>query len=182
MKSFFAAILLLLFFTVHADAAVTVQDAIKYYQNGQYKKAELIYRKLSGQGNAQAMFLLGHMYSAKKITGNYDYNNAVKWWIRSANKGYVRSQRHLSTFYERPSIFSNIKKDDKKVVYWLRKAAEQGDLSSQYELGFKYHYGHNGLAVNKDEAIKWYMKAVKRGHLKAFYGLRDLNVHVDMPR
>ena len=39
-------------------------------------------------------------------------------------------------------------KDDKEAVKWYRKAAEQGDASSQYLLGWMYS---NGRGVIKDD-------------------------------
>jgi uncharacterized protein len=48
----------------------------------------------------------------------------------------------------------------------LRKAAEQGDANSQFNLALRYY---NGEEVPKDliEAVKWYRKAAEQGDLKA---------------
>lgn len=45
----------------------------------------------------------------------------------------------------------------------LRRAAEQGDVDAQYNLGNKYHIG---LGVDEDqaEAVKWYRKAAEQGN------------------
>jgi len=54
----------------------------------------------------------------------------------------------------------------KKAVKWFRKAAEQGDAESQYELARCYYYGF-GINENMKEAEKWYREAAKQGHENA---------------
>ncbi len=58
---------------------------------------------------------------------------------------------------------------------WIRKAAEQGLLKAQYNLGFAYHYG-DGVAKDEKEAMKWYRKAAKQDDEKAKAALRKLGV------
>jgi len=48
----------------------------------------------------------------------------------------------------------------------IKKKAEQGDPTAQYDLGLCYDIG-DGVAEDSDEAIKWYMKAAKNRSLKA---------------
>ena len=48
----------------------------------------------------------------------------------------------------------------------LRKAAEQGDARAQTELGLCYYEG-NGVAQNKEEAVRWYRKAAEQGFAAA---------------
>ncbi len=52
----------------------------------------------------------------------------------------------------------------------LCKAAEQGDIDAQYELGNCYYNG-NGVSEDKAEAVKWYYKAANRGYARAQYSL-----------
>ena len=52
----------------------------------------------------------------------------------------------------------------------LRKAAEQGDIDAQYELGNCYYNGR-GVSEDKAEAVKWYRKAAEQGHVNAQYQL-----------
>ncbi len=48
----------------------------------------------------------------------------------------------------------------------FRKAAEQGDITSQNNLGVCYYYGY-GVSKNLEEAIKWFRKAAKQGCVEA---------------
>jgi hypothetical protein len=55
-----------------------------------------------------------------------------------------------------------VRKDYKQAVVWFRKAAEQGDASSQNVLGLLYYKGEN-VPQNFKEAIKWFRKAADQG-------------------
>ena len=53
----------------------------------------------------------------------------------------------------------------------LRKAAEQGDAKAQYELGWCYSTGEDGITKSDAEAVKWYRKAAEQGHAVAQFKL-----------
>ncbi|HQP57253.1 MAG TPA: hypothetical protein PLN83_14195, partial [Syntrophorhabdus sp.] len=63
-----------------------------------------------------------------------------------------------------------IRLDKKEALIGYRKAAEQGDSLSQYNLGKMYYYGH-GVPQNYNEAVKWFSKAAEQGNAKAQYVL-----------
>ncbi|MHC4258476.1 MAG: tetratricopeptide repeat protein, partial [Planctomycetota bacterium] len=48
--------------------------------------------------------------------------------------------------------------DDARAVEWLRKAAEQGHLDAQCDLGMMYQSGR-GVKRNMNHAIQWWVKA-----------------------
>ena len=50
----------------------------------------------------------------------------------------------------------------------LRRAAEQGDVDAQFQLGVAYDLGR-GLPENDPEAARWYRLAAERGHPEAQY-------------
>ena len=54
------------------------------------------------------------------------------------------------------------KKNAAKAVEWYRKAAEQGEVHAQYNLGGCYENSIGGLTQNNDEALKWYKKQQTR--------------------
>ena len=51
-----------------------------------------------------------------------------------------------------------------------RKAAEDGDVNAQYNLGSCYENGE-GVAKDQVEAVKWFYKAAEQGHPEAQYNL-----------
>ncbi|UZO02429.1 uncharacterized protein OCT59_020910 [Rhizophagus irregularis] len=72
-----------------------------------------------------------------------------------------------------PQMTKEINVDDtKKLFEWYMKAAEEGNLGAQTNIGFHYQ---NGIGVPKDEnkAFEWYMKAAKGGNLDAQNNLGD---------
>ena len=68
-----------------------------------------------------------------------------------------------------PSIFKKIftHREEPEEIKNLRLKAEQGDREAQYELGYIYRDGTNGVEKDTEEAIKWSTEAANRGHLKA---------------
>ena len=63
-----------------------------------------------------------------------------------------------------------VPQDYARAVAWYKKAAEQGDASAQFGLGFMYF---NGWGVPQDyaRAIAWYKKAAEQGDASAQFGL-----------
>ena len=53
---------------------------------------------------------------------------------------------------------------------WFRKAAEQGHVYAQYNLGYCYDSGE-GVTQNYEEAAKWYRKAAEQGRVEAQFSL-----------
>ena len=59
-----------------------------------------------------------------------------------------------------------VTKNDAEAVKWFRRAAKQGHVWSQHNIGFVYEYGI-GVTKNDAEAVKWYRKAAEQGHAPA---------------
>jgi TPR repeat protein len=55
-------------------------------------------------------------------------------------------------------------------VKWYRKAAEQGEAQSLYNLGLCYETA-KGVGKDKAEAVKWYRQAAELGHAFAYQKL-----------
>ena len=51
-----------------------------------------------------------------------------------------------------------VPENDKTAVKWLTKAAEQGYVDAQYNLGLMYDNGE-GVPENDKTAVKWYTLA-----------------------
>ena len=59
-----------------------------------------------------------------------------------------------------------VHQSDKEAVTWYRKAADQGHVNAQFNLGVKYVNGQ-GVPKSDKEALKWYQKAANQGHIGA---------------
>ena len=58
-------------------------------------------------------------------------------------------------------------------VAWYRKAAEQGYVEAQYNLGRMYHQGR-GVPQDFVAAVAWYHQAVEQGLPQALWYLGDM--------
>jgi TPR repeat protein len=63
---------------------------------------------------------------------------------------------------------------DKRVVEFQKKRAEQGSASAQYDLGLRYLEG-NGVAADEATARKWLTEAGNNGNKAAARKLKELN-------
>ena len=84
-----------------------------------------------------------------------DYEQAVNWYRKSADQGFVDAQFNLGNMYLRGG---GIEQDYTLAYSWFIKAAEQGDAASQYNLGLMYIKG-KGVVANMAEAKHWIKKA-----------------------
>ena len=81
------------------------------------------------------------------------------------------------------ALYSNgdgVKQDDKEAVAWYRKAAVQGFVDAQDNLGCMYG---NGTCVAQDtaEAVKWLQLAAEQGDEDALKSLNVLQQHTAFP-
>ena len=60
--------------------------------------------------------------------------------------------------------------NDAEAAKWYRKAAEQGYVDAQYNLGVAYAHGE-GVPEDDKEAVKWFRKAAEQGHAGAQFKL-----------
>ena len=58
-------------------------------------------------------------------------------------------------------------------MYWWRKAAEQGEYWSQFELAKSYDRG-DGIPENDLTAVYWYRRAAEQGHTFAMNNLGEM--------
>ena len=84
--------------------------------------------------------------------------------IQKAQGGDLSSQVLLWLAYRGGH---GVPKDAKKGVPYLRQAAEQGSLESQWVLSTLYEFGRAGLPVDHAESFKWALKAAQHGHMVA---------------
>jgi len=98
-----------------------------------------------------------------------DYNNLVSSNNKSgvtvdglilfASDGVIDAQLGLSNYYGN--------KNNKKLeLYWLIKAAEQGHLTAQNNVGHMYYTGE-GSTQDYIQAFKWFKKAANQDHANA---------------
>lgn len=87
-----------------------------------------------------------------------------------AEQGGVAAQFALGVAYYYGDM--GVRKDYSEAFKWLKLAAEQGDLDSQYIIGHMYANGE-GVGQNYGLAIWWYNQAAFEGHGDAQAELRQ---------
>ena len=143
------------------------------------------------KGHVRAQAEMGFRYALGNaedvnITGVLqDSHQAVYWLRKAAKQGNVDAQFALGVFLTgsklvtmaqfiahpwRKVLEGDIPSDYIRAVYWLRKAAEQGNANAQFELGGMYLKGL-GVIENEIQAYAWLSLASMQGD-KA-HGLRD---------
>jgi len=90
-------------------------------ESGDYKAAMMNWGPLAEKGDAMAQFNLAMLYhSGSGLPQNEA--EAVKWYIKSAENGYIIAQEYLAVAY-REGWFG-LEKDLKKADYWEKKLAK----------------------------------------------------------
>jgi hypothetical protein len=126
-------------------------------------------RAAAAQGNAQAQYFLGHVYSKGKGVPQ-DYVQAAAYLRQSAERGYAPAQNDLGALYARGM---GVPKDEAQAWQWFRKAADQGDSLGELNVGLCLAWGQ-GVATNLAEAIEWYQKAARQHEVQAELELGDI--------
>ena len=72
-----------------------------------------------------------------------------------------------------------VERDYQKCAEWLIKAALQGEVAAQFNLGNLYFFG-KGVERDLDKAAMWYVLAKEQGHQKAAAFLNQLEKHQDI--
>ena len=121
------------------------------------------WRLAAEQGKPEGQVLLG-MCHYKGIEAEKDAAEAVRCFRQAAEQGLALGQYVLAERLRGKDITDAVK--------WYRKAAEQDFVPSQVALGHLYRLGKQ-IPGNKDEAAKWYGKALRLRRRAAEQGNAD---------
>lgn len=104
------------------------------------------------------------------------YEKAAKYLMEAGKIGDADSQYELAKLcYDGKSKLLN----EREILIWLEKAAVQGHLAAQMELGDMYKYGLCGLDVEDyDKGIYWFTMAGEQGDTDAMMNAGDMYVVV----
>jgi uncharacterized protein len=140
------------------------------YQNGygcirDYDESRKWYRKAAAEGNKSAQKKMGKSASVcQKEEEELEENK--QWQLQAdAQTLYNQGLRYIKG--------ENATQDTvQEGIKLLRKAAKQGSVAAQCNLGLRYS---NGYGVPKDyvEAVRWYRLAAEQGEPMAQYNLGD---------
>ncbi len=86
-----------------------------------------------------------------------------------AVEAFAAATQSADLLFERGSQYyqgRGVPQDYAEAARWFRKAAEQGEVGAQTQLGFMYEKGQ-GVPQDYAEAARWYRKAVEQGDAKS---------------
>lgn len=143
------------------------------YQQKDYVNAFQIFSKLANEYHeysAYAQNYLGYMYLNSQGVAQ-DYNQAMTWFQKAANKGNPSAQNNLGWMYLNSK---GVAQDYNQAMTWLQKAANQGNPNAQNSLGWMYFYG-KGVPQDYHQSRFWYQKAANQGHTNSKTVLQQLD-------
>jgi TPR repeat protein len=157
-----------------------------------YDKSRECYQKAADAGDGTGMYNLGWLYEYGK-GGAQDYGKAREWYRKAADAGNSDAKLALSRLIrgavsplasaeslaqaQRYLDVNNFA----EALPLLQKAADAGNATAMYNLGWLYEYGYakgvarnyGGIGVDRDfgKAREWYQKAADAGDKDAMYNL-----------
>lgn len=120
-------------------------------------KAKALYEKAAELGEASAYIELSKMYSAEN--DNKDLAEAEKVLLQALAAGNMDAYCQLGRMFEAEG-------DMHKAAQFYEKAAENGDLQAQYDIGYMYKNG-DGVKKDLEKGAKWMVLAAERGSAAA---------------
>lgn len=161
---------------VHKEAAFEL--GCLYEKLRQKKSAQTYYKIAFDQGHLAAMYRYG--LSLDNPGNKFDDKDAMKYILKAADGGLVEAQYHVGKYlfdnylatkdrfasmFIRKVLPFNENQMGSMCVYYLQKAAMQGDCNAMKLLGDIYATGYCicGIASDIQEAMKWYSMAIDHG-------------------
>ena len=109
-----------------AFAGDPIFDAYDAYVGGNYQDAYAKFLPIAESGNNDAQFIVGSLYfEGQGVAQSFD--NAAKWFVKSANGGNVTAMLSLGEMYETDRLGPNIPEAKR----WYKMAADAGNKLGQ---------------------------------------------------
>ncbi|KAJ3104255.1 copper transport protein ctr1 [Phlyctochytrium planicorne] len=151
----------------HPEAHLLLKE-IEWLRDGDGKVPFKEYLGLAEQGDAMHQLIVGVCYENGKCVPQ-NFEEAAKWYARSAKSGNNAAQHALGVCYYNGV---GVQKNTSLALKWFTEAAKAGNASAQFDLGVFYDTGR-GVEAEKNpwQAVKWFTKAAELGFASAQYNL-----------
>jgi len=113
------------------------------------------FQQAANLGNVYAMHILGALYR-DGVGVPMDLEKAITMFEKSAKFGNSHAAFSLGKL-------SADMTENRKAVYWYKKAALRGDAAAEANLGVHYMTGR-GVEKNPEAAAQWFLKAAEQGN------------------
>ena len=120
------------------------------------------------QGNASAQEALGRLYLDGTGGLPHDPVRAVAWFMKAAEQGDSRAERHLGWCYWKGE---GVSPNATKAAFWLRKAAAS-DPRAMNLIG-AFRLSPSG-GQDPQAAVRWFMRGARAGFREAMFNLGAL--------
>jgi TPR repeat protein len=131
-------------------------------------QAEELFRLSAGTGHLAAMHQLGVLLAGRGATDPVAKRDAETWLRRAAGRGHVPAQVMLGRL-----CADGVAGSLDEAASLFRDAAEQGSGEACHLLGQLAALGR-GVPLDREEALRWFVRAVERGHAPAMGDLLGL--------
>jgi localization factor PodJL len=122
------------------------------------------------QGDPAAAFDVGVRFAEAKGV-KQDFQQAVIWYSRAAQKGFVPAQYRLATIYEGGLHGTQ---DIPRAKVWYKRAADQGHVKAMHNLAV-LAAGSNQSQPDYQTASRWFAEAADRGLADSQFNLGVLH-------
>ena len=123
-------------------------------------------------GDRESQNEIGIFYRTAKNGFPKNAAMAEKWYLLSANQGYIRAQYNLGLLYRNGG--DGVLRSDKKAEAFYLLAANSNYANAQNNLGYLYFKGGDGVPSDGKKAEEWLNKAVAQDNIYAVDSLAEL--------
>ena len=121
-------------------------------------------------GDAKALFDLARLHDTGYDSISIDTLRSTGLYLRSAKKGYAPAMNFIGfRYYNGEGVSQNLD----SALYWIQKAANQGDVTAAANLGYLLTESTD-VDHNEEEALKWLTIASEAGVPEAQIKLIEL--------
>lgn len=137
-------------------------------------------RRAAEDGDVEARFQLGKLYSVGAAGAPADAARAFAWFSAAGKAGHAGAAYRLGIAWRDGY---GVKTDHAEAVRWLRRASDAGIAAAQFLLANAYREG-DGVPRDDAEALRLYAAAAEQDHPEACQTLAmaHLNGELGLPR
>ena len=133
----------------------------KVYTNNPY--LSLLFEAPENDLIADELFWIGLCYLSGYYLLPTDMNKALSYFKKAADKGHCVAQLFMVIYNRKHNDDCN--KDN---LYWLQKAAEQGEAQALFNLGISYHRGDINNKIDIAKSNELFRKSAEAGYEEAY--------------
>lgn len=158
---FVLAMIILMIFDHSPEAMSDYTEVTPSYSEDLLKKAT--------DGSPRAQFYMGEYYRLGRGV-NIDYEEAARWYRKSAEQGWIWSELQLADMYYHGD---GVAQNYDEAMKWYRLFEEhEGGRTVERIIGLCYLKGH-GVKQDAAQGAEWLEKAAKKNDIHAIYHLGE---------